>query len=412
MINPFNVETFVWYWYLYWMPVSVAVLAITYTAIIWGTTKLNLYGSFIRVLSIITVAASLPLAAMRLDFTVSGNIYVMLGMSLGSSIGVITLMMMHSMVLGNGLKYVTGFSTSAFGIKGQPAGNGNVFASEGKGLTKDNFPKAEISNQEGKHPTPDKKNPKVSPSVEPPSGWAGISPRQSPNSVMGTITGDPQSSAWIVAKNGKNGGVSHKISSSVMSIGRSQKNNFIVEDPTVSRFHAVIKKSQSGYELVDIGSTGGTSINGNWLYPKKLEVGSKLQVGDTELSAVSVDSLPARRVPLATHGKTIDGTLNDTKKGLVLVVTKGPDNGKSFLLQQGFHTIGRSSSCDVVLIDPKVSRKHATVKINPEYVAVSDAGSTSGTIIDGTKISGLRLENNDHIKIGGTILEFFDSSDV
>lgn len=107
MINPFNIETFPWYWYSYWLPVAAAGIATAHTAIVWGTSKMNLYGSFMRIISVMAVIASIPLAAMRLDFSISGNIYVMLGMSLGSPIAVIALIMLHSMVLGNRRTYST-----------------------------------------------------------------------------------------------------------------------------------------------------------------------------------------------------------------------------------------------------------------------------------------------------------------
>tara|TARA_Y100000590_G_scaffold462943_1_gene628385 strand:+ start:549 stop:881 length:333 start_codon:yes stop_codon:yes gene_type:complete len=101
MINPFNIETFPWYWYAYALPIVVAGIAIANTAIVWGTSKMTLYGSFMRILSLMAVISSIPLAAMSLGFVVSGDIYMMLFMSVGSPVAVICLIMLHTVVLGS-----------------------------------------------------------------------------------------------------------------------------------------------------------------------------------------------------------------------------------------------------------------------------------------------------------------------
>ncbi len=66
-------------------------------------------------------------------------------------------------------------------------------------------------------------------------------------------------------------------------------------------------------------------------------------------------------------------------------------------------TIGRSRSCDVVLHDALVSRKHAIIqKIKDEYF-IQDLNSTNSTFVNKQKVpSGqyIRLKKEDSIKIG------------
>ena len=52
------------------------------------------------------------------------------------------------------------------------------------------------------------------------------------------------------------------ITQPVVSIGRALDNDIIVEDERVSRHHAQFKQRYGHYVLHDLGSTGGTTING------------------------------------------------------------------------------------------------------------------------------------------------------
>jgi hypothetical protein len=48
----------------------------------------------------------------------------------------------------------------------------------------------------------------------------------------------------------------------VVSIGRALDNDMIIEDPRVSRHHAQLRLRYGRYVLYDLGSSGGTQING------------------------------------------------------------------------------------------------------------------------------------------------------
>jgi pSer/pThr/pTyr-binding forkhead associated (FHA) protein len=54
--------------------------------------------------------------------------------------------------------------------------------------------------------------------------------------------------------------VSYKISETESKIGRHSSNSIVIFDESVSRFHAKIEKTSSGFYLKDVGSTTGTFI--------------------------------------------------------------------------------------------------------------------------------------------------------
>ena len=72
-------------------------------------------------------------------------------------------------------------------------------------------------------------------------------------------------------------------------------------------------------------------------------------------------------------------------------------------LATGTTTIGRGTTADLRLDDRKASRAHARITVSVETVAIEDAGSVNGTIVNGKEIVGLQaLVNGDRVKIGDT----------
>ena len=76
--------------------------------------------------------------------------------------------------------------------------------------------------------------------------------------------------------------------------------------------------------------------------------------------------------------------------------------GRRFTISPAGAVIGRSSSCDVVLANPDVSRQHAQILCDDvQGWIVEDLGSTNGVVVNGGRVDGsLRLSNGDQIKLG------------
>lgn len=83
-----------------------------------------------------------------------------------------------------------------------------------------------------------------------------------------------------------------------------------------------------------------------------------------------------------------------------------------FLLQevdlpQGDTVIGRSTSCQVTLDDPLVSREHARIRIEGDRATISDLGSRNGVQVGGSPLIGPRvLSDGDRVRIGTQELVF------
>ncbi|MBN1427942.1 MAG: CHAT domain-containing protein [Anaerolineae bacterium] len=91
----------------------------------------------------------------------------------------------------------------------------------------------------------------------------------------------PLGETRLVAEDGR----AFQIVSGENRVGRSPDNHiYLSGDQTVSRWHAVIVKQEDGSILQDLGSTGGTYVNGERITTMLLQDGDEIQFGqDTRL---------------------------------------------------------------------------------------------------------------------------------
>jgi predicted Zn finger-like uncharacterized protein len=99
-------------------------------------------------------------------------------------------------------------------------------------------------------------------------------------------------------------------------------------------------------------------------------------------------------------------------KRLSLAIIDGPDAGSVFRLEKPRVTIGRSGS-DMNLNDTEASRQHAAVEVRGTEYSVNDLGSTNGTLMDGSKITGpTELTDKGEFQIGSTTIMLIVTEDV
>jgi len=92
-----------------------------------------------------------------------------------------------------------------------------------------------------------------------------------------------------------------------------------------------------------------------------------------------------------------------------LLAIHGAIAGKRFEISAHAMSLGRDAASDIVIPDPKVSRKQALIQRNGDVVRLIDGGSTNGTTINDRRLrSGemALLVRDDLIKMGGTVLKY------
>ena len=89
-----------------------------------------------------------------------------------------------------------------------------------------------------------------------------------------------------------------------------------------------------------------------------------------------------------------------------LIVSEPADQrGRRFALGDEI-TLGRAAGCQIVVDDTYVSQLHARIFSRDGQLFVEDLGSTNGTYLNRTKVSGpMVMQKGDRLQVGNTVLE-------
>ncbi len=100
------------------------------------------------------------------------------------------------------------------------------------------------------------------------------------------------------------------------------------------------------------------------------------------------------------------------RPGGTFMVIKGPDRGEQVTLSSKPITFGSAPSCDLVLSDKTVSRRHVEAYLDGNQTIVRDLGSTNGTYIQGSRFKEIAVGFGAEIKLGKTVVKFLPDEEV
>jgi len=83
-----------------------------------------------------------------------------------------------------------------------------------------------------------------------------------------------------------------------------------------------------------------------------------------------------------------------------------PDQDPRTVELTGDAVVGRVEPADIVVADPKVSRRHCRFAKSGAGWIVEDLGSSNGTRIGGVAVKSRALRDGDQIEVGRTTLVF------
>ena len=214
----------------------------------------------------------------------------------------------------------------------------------------------------------------------------------------------------------------------VVLIGRGDTNDLVVDDVRSSRKHCSVSETPQGAVLEDLGSSNGTTYNGEPVKRTLLESGDKFAIGSTSFyyDKCSVSSPPEPvveqpssqagagedssdaddlllEVEAAEAGETGKAEADDAESNIPdppADESAGGGGGTLLTLRQVVgelddenvkvlslpFSIGRSSSCDLTLSDQRASGHHAELVEKDGVLAVKDLGSKNGVLVDERKV--------------------------
>lgn len=92
-----------------------------------------------------------------------------------------------------------------------------------------------------------------------------------------------EGSAILVIKKGPDAGMRFVINRDVIVIGRHPESDIFLDDITVSRRHAEIRRDGAAFSLLDTGSLNGTYLNRERIEISSIENGDEIQIGKFRL---------------------------------------------------------------------------------------------------------------------------------
>ena len=87
----------------------------------------------------------------------------------------------------------------------------------------------------------------------------------------------------LIVKRGPNAGSKFFLDTDATAIGRHPDSHIFLDDITVSRRHAEIRRKSQGFELHDVGSLNGTYVNRERVEDTALQTGDEIQIGKFKL---------------------------------------------------------------------------------------------------------------------------------
>jgi two-component system, NtrC family, nitrogen regulation response regulator GlnG len=100
------------------------------------------------------------------------------------------------------------------------------------------------------------------------------------------------------------------------------------------------------------------------------------------------------------------------QSGGMFLVIKGPDRGETVRIAKDPVVFGSSPSCQLVLTDKTVSRRHLQALWGEGGVMLQDLDSTNGTYIQGSRFKEITIGYGAEFKLGRTVVKFLPEEEV
>lgn len=174
------------------------------------------------------------------------------------------------------------------------------------------------------------------------------------------------------------------------TIGKGAINDVVIDENGVSLFHADVKVEGNVATISDVDTKTGTQLNGDLLSgPTALRAGDVIMIQGVEIEVVEDAE--------SNHAKTLvlsGNALMDVGGGWMLIADSGPEKGQHIPVSERTE-IGRALDCDISILEPALSRKHAEIWPENDTLTLRDLGSANGTHVNGKKIDEVKLKDGD-----------------
>jgi hypothetical protein len=186
------------------------------------------------------------------------------------------------------------------------------------------------------------------------------------------------------------------------TIGRRSHNDIVIDNLAVSGEHAVIYNSAGEVYLEDLGSTNGTTVNGQPIKKHLLQSGATGTEGEVDIDT----SQPLKREFYGPGPATIQirqpGSGEDSPAAASIKILNGANEGRELQLVKALTTIGRPG------------HQVAVITRRPTGYFIAHVEGEVFPTVNGANLGSAAhpLKNQDVIELAGVRMEFINAPAV
>ena len=213
----------------------------------------------------------------------------------------------------------------------------------------------------------------------------------------------------------------YDIDQETISIGRDEGTDIVIDNTSVSRKHAEIRKEGFRWVVEDLGSSNGTFLHGQKIEsPQAVTAGDEIGFGKFMLVFDKVvgdaDTPTGQQAPQASMAG-IEGTMqikssevkelledSERKRRAHVVWASGGQRGQHYLSDSPVALFGTDDLCDVRV--PKAPKHHVLVMHRKNVCEVRNLHGWTKMKVRGRVQSSVTLKDGDVAKVGGLTLTF------
>ena len=213
----------------------------------------------------------------------------------------------------------------------------------------------------------------------------------------------------------------YDLDQTAIRVGREEEMDILIDNPSVSRRKAEIRREGDGWVVEDLGSSNGTFLHGEKIEgAKAIVAGDEIGfgkfsivfdkvVGDEPVSATSTPGQPpvtGFEGTMHIKAHEVKELLQDSerKRRAHVVWESGGQRGTHYLSESPAVIIGTGTLCDVMV--PKAPKNHVLVVNTDDGCEVKNLHNWSKMKVNGTARNPAELKDGDVVEVGGLKLTF------
>lgn len=213
----------------------------------------------------------------------------------------------------------------------------------------------------------------------------------------------------------------YDLDQATIRVGREADMDILIDNPSVSRKQAEIRREGEGWVVEDLGSSNGTFLHGQKIEgPQAVVAGDEIGFGKF---SIVFDKVVGKETASASHSQPrpgmigFEGTMDikphevrelleasERKRRAHVVWESGGQSGTHYLSEAPVLLIGTGTLCDVIV--PKGPKNHVLIVNTEDGCEIKNLHNLTKMKVNGAARNPADLKDGDVVEVGGLKLTF------